>query len=184
MRKLNFRTIAALGLTALAFAGCEHSSKLTAPQSSDTAFRTASTFHSIVVKAPEAGQFGTLGDDQSTSAVIGAEGGQINIGPDVLVVPAGTVDAPTVFTMTIAGDNVFHVSLSATSEGAPEGSNDVGSAGFKSPVFLYYDLGTSPDPDYFVAWAAGDDFVPIASRLEGSFVVGQLSHFSDYYLAQ
>jgi hypothetical protein len=181
MQRFKFRLLPALAAAALALSACESTKSINAPApaaADKSAFHT-SPVGKVVVRAP--GAFSTL--DLSGSAVIGSEGGTLITGAARLVVPAGAVADGTVFTMNVSSTNVFEVSLTATSAGAPAGSNDVGAAGFSSPVLLYYDFGATPPAEYSVAWQVVNGvLVSVPSRIEGNFVIGQLSHFTTYVL--
>jgi hypothetical protein len=183
MQRFKFRLLPALAAAALALSACESSKSVSAPitaPASTSGFHTAPRAGTVVVRAP--GAFHTLADFTNT-AVIGAAGGSLSAGATRIVVPAGVVADGTVFTINVSQTNMFQIGLSATSAGAPAGSNDVGSAGFSQPILVYFDFGTTPPPEYSVAWQVVDGvLVPVPSRIEGTFVVGQLNHFSIYVL--
>jgi hypothetical protein len=180
MQRFKFRLLPALAAAALALSACESTKSINAPApaaADKSAFHTAPV-GKVVVRAP--GAFSTL--DMSSSAVIGSAGGTLVAGAARLVVPAGAVPDGTIFTMNVSSTNIFQVSLTASSSLAP-GTNNVGAAGFSTPVLLYYDFGAPPPEQYSVAWQVVNGvLVSVPSRIEGNFVIGQLSHFTEYVL--
>jgi hypothetical protein len=181
MQRFKFRLLPALAAAALALSACESSRSINAPAPavSQSAFHTDAP-GKVVVRAP--GAFTTLADFSNTG-VIGSAGGSISAGPTRLEVPAGVVPDGTVFMMNVSQTNMFQVHLTATSASAPAGSNDLGVLGFSSPVLLYFNFGSPPPAEYSVAWQVVNGvLVPVPSRIEGNFVIGQLSHFSDYVI--
>jgi hypothetical protein len=183
MQRFKFRLLPSLAAAALALSACENSKSVSAPAPAvnESAFHTSAA-GKVVVRAP--GAFLTL-DAMSSSAVIGSAGGSVSAGATRIGVPAGVVADGTVFTINVSQTNIFQVSLTATSAGAPEGSNDVGAAGFSSPVLLYFDYGATPPSSYSVAWQIVNGvLVPVPSRVEGNFVIGQLNHFSTYVVQE
>ncbi len=183
MQRFKFRLLPALAAAALALSACENTKSVSAPPTVDNGFRTAAA-GKVVVRAP--GAFIAQDDNFFTNtAVIGSAGGSIVAGATRLQVPAGVVPEGTVFTISVSHTNIFEVNLTATSAGAPAGSNDVGTVGFSSPLLVYFDYGATPPSSYSVAWQVVNGvLVPVPSRIEGNFVIGQLSHFSTYVIQE
>jgi hypothetical protein len=182
MQRFKFRLLPALAAAALALSACESSKSMTAPSpaASQSGFHTAARAGHVVVRAP--GAYTTL-DESQNSAVIGSAGGSVSAGAARLVVPAGVVPDGTVFTIDVSSTNIFQVNLTATSAGAPAGSNDLGAAGFSSPVLVYFDYGSPPPTKYSVAWQVVNGvLVPVPSMISGNNIIGQLNHFSTYVI--
>lgn len=120
------------------------------------------------------------------TAVIDSRGGELKLGNQTLLVPAGAVDAATLFTMK-KSSKALRVTLTASRE-AP---NDVGSAGFATPLTLSFRYGNAAslpgDPsDIRIVWIRRDGSFepqPTTVNLASRVVSGELSHFSDYALA-
>lgn len=120
------------------------------------------------------------------TAVIGSEGGELKLGNQSLVVPAGAVDAPTVFRMRKSSE-ALRVELTATRV-TP---NDVGSAGFARPLTLNFRYGHAAslpgDPsDLQIVWVRPDGtFEPQPTDVDevARVVSGQIDHFSEYAMA-
>ena len=172
--------IPALALS-LVMWGCENLSEqqLTGPSESSEVLLTHTFSNGYTVARETDLTVGTV------YATIGEAGGAISVGQHVLFVPAGAVDAPTVFTMTLAGDQV-KASLSATRL-LP---NDVGSAGFAKPVklTLFYGNATNvpADKPLQIVWLKADgSVVPQNSYVDFNkrAVSADLGHFSDYAIA-
>lgn len=120
------------------------------------------------------------------SAVIDQNGGELRLGKNSLVVPAGAVDAPTTFTMTRADDEI-RFDLTATRLLL----NDVGAQGFLKPVRLklsYHDasnVSSSNEGTLRILWEKGDgSFEAQQSFVETGIksVTANLNHFSIYTL--
>jgi hypothetical protein len=120
------------------------------------------------------------------TAEIDENGGSLNIGNHVLTVPAGAVDAPTIFTMTKLVDEI-EVGLTATRL-LP---NDVGSQGFNVPVKLslsYANAAAVPAnaASMKVVWVKANGQLmaqPTEVDASGAAVIGTLEHFSSYAIA-
>jgi hypothetical protein len=121
------------------------------------------------------------------SSIIDEHGGSLSIGNHVLTVPAGAVDAPTTFTMTKLVDEI-EVGLVATRL-LP---NDVGHAGFHVPVSLSLSYASAEEvpanlADLKIVWVKPNgqmEAQPSAVDAADEAVIGTLSHFSGYALAQ
>jgi hypothetical protein len=97
-----------------------------------------------------------------------------------LDIPAGAVQKGTTFEMTVGAD--YSIELTATSVNA-KSFNDVGSAGFKKPVYLTFNTTfIVRDGNLGVAEIRNDALVPVPSfedRFNGR-LIGILRHFSGY----
>src|SRR5690606_12490589 len=125
--------------------------------------------------------------------VIGPEGGFIYVDLHQLYVPRGAVSGPTKFTIDLS-QSIVGAELTATSvasRGRPTGrTNNVGSRGFKVPVYLTfsynhaYDVPLNPFKIKVVEIRDGK-LIPQATQVNPLFetATGVLSHFSDYGLA-
>lgn len=179
--------IAKLALSAVfaiaVLAGCENPDTLVAPNAGAPAGLASSS-------ASSSGGWEVVDDSTSAtggvSVVIGVEGGELSLGKQRLVVPAGAVDAPTTFRMK-KGDSRLKVTLTATRST----ENDVGSAGFLKPLTLIFGYGNAAalpgDPaDISVVWIKADGTFepqPTVVDTEAKTVSGQLEHFTEYAMA-
>lgn len=120
-------------------------------------------------------------------AVIGKEGGQIENSGHVLSVPRRAVLSPTEFTFTVVGGNTIHVDLTAKTveTGVP-----VTTFADNLTLKLSYKNTAISDPSsLIVAWLVDgtEDGLkqPVPSYVDkyNQFVLGSLSHFSDYVIA-
>lgn len=133
--------------------------------------------------------------DLNVSKEIGIEGGSLKLAGHTLTVPAGAVDEPTLFTMTLVTNGFVEVDLSATIPGALGNLVDVGERGFNVPVTLSLTYGYASNVEreeegkLFILRLLGDYESPehekIESRVvsEGKTVTVELDHFSKYCLA-
>jgi hypothetical protein len=181
-RKLmKFSGISALALTLLLW-GCDNlsdpSSKLTGPtdQSNILIIERDADGYTIARETDPA--VGVV------SALIDQKGGSLSIGEHILTVPAGAVDAPTVFTMSKLQKDI-KIGLTATRL-LP---NDVGHAGFNVPVRLslsYANAKTVPDADALkVLWLKPDGSQVVQpSQVDETHhdVTGLIYHFTDFGL--
>jgi hypothetical protein len=118
------------------------------------------------------------------TAIIDENGGELNIGPHRLLVPAGAVTAPTTFVMTkLPGE--IEVGLTATRLLL----NDVGRAGFRKPVRLTLsyenaaNVTADAEPQLEILWEkANGTYEPQQSYVdqEANEVRANLNHFSIY----
>jgi hypothetical protein len=181
MQRFKFRLLPALAAAALALSACESSKSVTAPApADDNGFHTAAKAGDVVVRAPD---LFVIEDANyySNSTVIGSAGGTLSAGAATVVVPARTVPDGTRFTMNVSRNNLFEVSLTATSGILPDGINDIGQLGFRNYVLLYFNYGSPPPAGYSIAWQVSKHtLVPVPSMIDGNYVIGQLSHFSTY----
>ena len=125
--------------------------------------------------------------DAAVEGVIGSRGGVLNLGPHWLLVPRDAVRGDTRFRMTPISDGTFHVELTATQlrRRGGEVENDIGQAGFRSPVYLAFHFGDAPvDPAALaVAWLIEGSLVSQPTFIyEEAWAVGVLRHFSGYVL--
>ncbi|MBI4541247.1 MAG: hypothetical protein HY704_17230 [Gemmatimonadetes bacterium] len=119
---------------------------------------------------------------------IGREGGVLRLAGHRLKIPAGAVDAPTLFLLVPAADGYVEVKLQAL-----RGSTDVGEKGFRKPVELSLTYGwatnvTNPR-QLLIVHLVGDSrehLEPVKSLLDESSrtVTARLKHFSRYAIAQ
>lgn len=182
-RLTSMLTVAALAL--IGIAGCENAVQPVGPEplgpgpvSSSSSLDSADgSVWQLIEGLEEVG---------GTHAVIGAEGGALLLGQQTLIVPAGAVDAPTLFTMKKGGAKL-RVTLTA-SRVSP---NDVGAAGFAKPLDLIFSYGAVAslpgDPgDLVIVWIRPDgefEPQPTAVNTLDRTVTGQIIHFSEYALA-
>jgi hypothetical protein len=129
---------------------------------------------------------GSVGD-AAVEAVIGAQGGVLNLGSHWLMVPRNAVRGSVRFRLVPVNDGTFHVDLTATSVGPDtESENDVGQAGFRKPVYLAFHYGdpTQLDPASLqIAWLTNGTLVMQQTFIhEQEWAVGVLRHFSGYVL--
>jgi hypothetical protein len=129
---------------------------------------------------------GSMGD-AAVEAVIGVQGGLLNLGNHWLLVPRNAVRGSVRFRMVPVNDGTFHVDLTATSVGrGTESENDVGQGGFRKPVYLAFHYGdpTRIDPaSLHVAWLTNGALVVQETFIhEQEWAVGVLRHFSGYVL--
>lgn len=177
--------LAGLTLAVVGLSGCQDADRLVSPRS---AAPEASIEASTSSSSSSVWQILDADSDLTggVSAVIGAEGGRLELGQQTLVVPAGAVDAPTVFTLKKGGSKL-RVALSASRET----TNDVGSAGFAVPVYLIFTYGNvaslPADPSELkIVWIRADGTYepqPTVVDQGAKTVTGELTHFSEYALA-
>lgn len=122
------------------------------------------------------------------SATIGPEGGSLGVEGYTLTVPRNAVSEPTVFTFASIDNGYIQVQSTATTVGSSD-LNDVGRAGFKTPVLIslsYSSAGGVPSWLKLVLAYVGPDgtLEPVPSRFNVArkVVTGAVSHFSDYAL--
>ena len=181
-RKLMKFTMSAFALTMVMY-GCEslNESALVGPSDKSEILiveRNAETGYTIARETDPA--VGVV------SSIIDENGGSLSIGNHVLTVPVGAVDGPTTFTMSKLVDEI-EVGLTATRL-LP---NDVGHAGFNVPVTLslsYENAAEVPAnlASLRIVWVKENgSMVEQPSSLDATseVVVGSLSHFSAYALA-
>jgi hypothetical protein len=126
----------------------------------------------------------------AASAVIGRDGGVVQLGPHRLIVPQGAVDHPTRFSMHLAENGYVEVDLNASSYTTKGSKNDAGRRGFAKPVTLqlsYADAETAGElSDVVIAWVKPDGSLqPLQSTRDESrsMISADLNHFSPYALA-
>jgi len=129
---------------------------------------------------------GTVGDS-AVEAVVGSQGGVLNLGNHWLLVPKNAVRGSVRFRMVPISDGTFHVDLTATAVGrGPESENDVGRSGFRTPVYLafHYVDGAPVDPASLqVAWLTNGSLIAQQTFIyDEEWAVGVLRHFSGYVL--
>jgi hypothetical protein len=122
-------------------------------------------------------------------SVLGSEGGVIGVDGYMLIVPRGAVAAPTRFVFESIPSGFVEVRLTATRVGS-DVVNDVGSAGFTTPLllaFAYEPAGGMPAwARLVVAYVRPDgklERVPSGFDPRRRLIVGFLHHFSQYAVA-
>lgn len=173
-------TLALLALSVFLYS-CDNLGQTTGPELNPRGYAifSSTTGEQYVVVRGEEG----LG---VVSGTIGASGGELHLGTHTLEVPAGAVDAPTVFSMSRAADDLLRIRLSATRDS----HNDVGAAGFEKPVRLSIDFSAAEDlpndvSQLEVIFFRPDGLVePFSTFLDvqDKKATGELPHFSDYGL--
>lgn len=185
MRRSWTSKLAALAIAIVGLSGCQDATRMVGPEAATPEIsinHSTSTSSSSVWQILDAGSDDTGG----VSVVIGAEGGSLSLGQQTLVVPAGAVDAPTIFTIKKGGSKL-RVILNASRET----TNDVGSAGFATPVYLTFSYGNvsslPADPSELeIVWIRPNGtFEPQPTVVDeaAKTVTGRLLHFSEYALA-
>jgi hypothetical protein len=126
----------------------------------------------------------------AASALIGRDGGMVQLGAHRLIVPAGAVDHPTRFSMRLADNGYVEVDLNASSYTAKGSKNDAGRRGFARPVTLRlsYEEADLADgsSDVVIAWVKPDGSLqPLQSTRDerAHTISAELNHFSPYALA-
>jgi hypothetical protein len=129
----------------------------------------------------------------SISGLIGVQGGQITLLGHTLTVPAGAVDQPTLFALTVLPTGYIEVDLEASLRSLLGGLLDVGGDGFLKPVpvTLSYAAGTNvSDPRRLVILRVNSllgyskyEVMPSRVNLTGKTVSTELDHFSRYVIA-
>jgi hypothetical protein len=126
--------------------------------------------------------------------IIGPEGGSLYVDLHYLNVPRGAVTGPTKFTLRLRDDFRLGAKLTATSvdaSGNPTGpTNNVGSAGFPTPLYLTFSYQFATDApadpnDVRVVELRNGVLVPQPTYVYPWYkaATGLLYHFSDYGLA-
>ena len=126
--------------------------------------------------------------DTEVRQVIDQNGGVLYLGRHLLVIPKNAVSAPTEFVMAPVKDGSIHVDLTATSSGGT--LNDVGSAGFAKPLWLFLSYagadGVPADESKMaIAWLkVNGEVAAMPSYVDPNkdFVIGLLKHFSGYII--
>lgn len=168
-----------LSIAATGLAGCGEGGQLVGPSSDSPVMSLQSAPGWTVVQDASSRSGGV-------TAVIDERGGELRLGNQSLLVPAGAVDAPTIFNMKKNG-GAMSVSLTAT-RFTPD---DVGSAGFAVPVTLSFRYGNEAslpgDPsDLRIVWIRPDGTFepqPTTVDTQARIVSAELNHLSDYVLA-
>lgn len=179
MHRLNrlLTVVSAIAL-ALVTASCDNLAEPTQPRLAPTPMVVTSTSGSRLTVVYE-----TNPDAGSVKATVGASGGLVGIGEHVLYVPEGTVQSNTEFSITRNAEFPLRVKLSA----GP--NNDVGRAGFVSPVYLALSLdgiagytpgGAAPTMIYFREDGLVEE---LETTIYEGFAIAPLDHFSFYGLA-
>lgn len=136
------------------------------------------------------------GKVRTDSKEISDKGGRLEAAGHVLIVPAGAVSVPTLFSMTLtpvdaSGTQYIRVELSAMERDQNKNwTVDVGPRGFAVPVELRLTYSWMTDAvaasDLRTVWVKEDGTgEAFASALDSvnQLVISQLNHFSDYVLA-
>lgn len=171
-------TVAALAL--LGLTGCENAVHSVGPEpvAPSLSLETSSDSTLSIVEGPE--------ETGGVTAMIGPDGGELKLGQQRLIVPAGAVDAPTEFRMKKSGTKM-QVSLTATRVT----TNDVGAAGFAKPLALIFSYGNAASlpadlSTLSVVWIRADGTLeaqPTTLDTTAKTVTGEITHFSDYAMA-
>lgn len=180
--KFNLFSAAILSLSVW---GCENLSEPTQPQ-----LRSNGGIHAVITVVQSDGSTVVRETDLSAGTVAGTidqAGGKLILGQHVLDIPAGAVDAPTLFTMNKLDADHVRMKLTATRVT----TNDVGAQGFAVPVKLtlsYKNAAELPNDQSLlrIIWIKLDgSYESQASTVDvqGKRVTASLSHFSDYALA-
>lgn len=129
----------------------------------------------------------------STGTLIGVEGGDISVLGHSLVVPAGAVSQPTLFSITVLPTGYVEVDLSATVTTSQGEVVDVGSKGFAKPVpvTLTYSRATNvSEPRKLTILRINSlvgyhEYEVMPSRVDSAAqtVTTELDHFSRYIVA-
>lgn len=129
----------------------------------------------------------TVGE-QVGAEIIGANGGKLMIGKNMIDVPRGAVDQPVLFTMQIVAGDTVHVKLHATRllDGQPYGL-------FGTPVTLkltYSDAVVTDESKLVITYlvdgttTGGKKALDSDVRMQNRSVSALLEHFSDYALGE
>ncbi|HET8654551.1 MAG TPA: hypothetical protein VFL93_03475 [Longimicrobiaceae bacterium] len=169
-------------LTLAAVQGCERSATPLIPVDPVFAVAPQHGLHKVRDR-------GRAHSSTDAAAVIGPEGGVVELGSHRLIVPEGAVAHPTRFSMHLVDGGFVEVDLNAASSShGPK--NDAGKRGFSRPVTLElgYDDAAAADTtgDLVIAWVQPDGTLqPLRStRDESQHVISaELQHFSPYALA-
>lgn len=138
------------------------------------------------------GRLPTDVDALSVSKLIDADGGTLTLAGHKLAVPAGAVDGPTLFTMTLPAEGYVEVGLSATVEVGETVDLFEIQDEFHEPVTLsltYARAEDVDDPDDLVILrmlgdSHDDPHEALSSTLgDGKVVMADLDHFSRYCMA-
>lgn len=120
--------------------------------------------------------------DGLVTAIVGSDGGVLELGDHVLTVPAGAVSEDTRFTMRMVSGGGIQVELHATKET----TNDVGESGFDRPVriALSYANTDAGDPeDLVIVRVDGEEPLDTRVSTDGTSTVwAEVDHFSRYLL--
>ena len=126
----------------------------------------------------------------SVSQLIGVGGGTLSVMGHTLVVPAGAVRIPTLFTMTLPRLGYVEVELHATVTGLLGRLIDVGAKGFDRPVTLsmsYARATNVDDPrDLVILHKLGNnkyEVIPSVLDVNTKRLRAELEHFSGYCMA-
>lgn len=171
------RSLFVLTFIAAALAACDsaHESQVVGPQSD------LIVINPTVVTTTEPVETNTV------VAVVGKEGGQITNGEHALSIPRRAVLTPTEFTFTVVGGTNIRVDLTAkaVSTGLPVTT-------FASSLTLklsYRNAAVSDPSSLIIAWLVENSvdglMQPVPSYVDkyNQFVLGSLSHFSEYVIA-
>lgn len=194
-RRPFFRAMVSALVLAVAVAGCEHTGQFE-PVPDAPRFGTESSEGS--------GSYTLLEDripseiaDLDVSKLIGVDGGQISLAGHTITVPAGAVEVPTLFTITLKTTGYVDVDLSATVTDLLGNVIDVGEKGFAKPVTLTLTFARSPNApsdademkDIKVLRMLGDthddDHEALETEVDSETrtASAKLDHFSGYCLA-
>lgn len=177
-------TLLPLLLAALALGGCERSDL---PGSPSVPEFSAAGLHALR-KVPE--KVSTLTAGSASAAVIGPEGGRIELGAHRLTVPPRAVSRPTRFSMRRVDNGYVEVDLRAAQASANGSEVDVGKRGFARPVVLSLSYAHAQVPEdlagVVISWVKPDGTLqPLTSVHDArqQSITAELDHFSGYVLA-
>ncbi len=185
-RRLRLSLGVALSLS-FAVAACDRPNDITSPSSNavvatpqyskgNSDERSVKGLHPVVVSV-------TAHD--SNICRIGSGGGFCAVSGAMIVVPANAVKKDTYFEIRLnVGPNVI-VSLAASSKECRKNcDDDVGSEGFKKPITLVVSKFGANSSGLQLGTVLGGGFKPVLTFDLGSFVTGEITHFSDYGLLE
>jgi hypothetical protein len=185
MRHSSFKfALLPLLTVALALGGCE---RVELPGTPSVPEFSSAGLHALH-KVPERVRTATAGS--TSGAIIGPEGGTIELAGHRLTVPAGAVTRPTRFSMRLVGNGYVEVDLRAAQASAAGGETDVGKRGFARPVVLSLSYAQAQVPEdlsrVVIAWVKPDGTLqPLTSEHDAQkqSIAAELDHFSGYVLA-
>lgn len=187
-------TLAVLGLLAIANCNADTTAPAT-PSTTDTDALLSNPFD--LLRSDDGGDYTFIQENPlfplpplTVSQLIGVSGGTLNVMGHSLVVPAGAVSRPTLFTMTLPRLGYVEVELHATVTDLLGRLIDVGASGFDRPVTLsmtYARATNVDDPrDLVILHKLGNnkyEVIPSVLNQSTKRLTAQLEHFSGYCMA-
>jgi hypothetical protein len=178
--RLPFLSLLVAGLV---LSGCEGGALPGAPSVPEFSASGVSPVHKVAGKHKAVGS-------TTVAAMIGSDGGSIELAGHTLTVPAGAVAHPTRFSLKLVENGFVEVDLRAAQASAAGQEVNVGKRGFATPVTLQlsYELAERVDDPaaLFIAWVKPDGSLqPLRSSYDPATrtVTASLDHFSSYGLA-